>query len=206
MIRFFRTPYLVKLLFFNRIWGFSCHENKVYLTFDDGPHPDITPWILEFLKSEDIKATFFCVGDNVNKYPEIYHQILNDGHQVGNHTMYHTNASKTDKLTYFNSFKEATKNIKSELFRPPYGRLPMSWEKEIKKEFKIIMWSWLSYDFDTNVPINYILKKAKKIKKGDILVLHDNPKITQKQKELLPKLIDYLKKQKFNFETIITNE
>jgi peptidoglycan/xylan/chitin deacetylase (PgdA/CDA1 family) len=202
VFHFFRTPYLIKKLFFNRVWGFSCSQNKLYLTFDDGPHPSITPWILDFLKQENVKATFFCVGDNVRKYPEIYHRILQEGHKVGNHTMYHNNASKTSKKDYFESIQEADKYIKSDLFRPPYGRLPIIWEKEILKKFKIIKWTWLSYDYDSNVSIDTILNQTKKINSGSILVLHDNPKISEKQKELLPKLLFQLKENNFTFELI----
>ena len=206
MLRFFKTPYLFRKIFSKRIWGFSCPENSVYLTFDDGPHPLITPWVLDFLKEEGIKATFFCVGDNVRKYNEIFQQIISDGHEVGNHTMYHTNAVKTDKKTYFSSLEEATNFISSNLLRPPYGRLPLFWETEIRRKFKIIMWTWLSYDFDPKISIDKIIKRAKKIKSGDILVLHDNPKIAEKQKKLLPELISYLKENNFTFKVIQNDE
>ena len=202
MTPIFKTPYLIKKLLFNRLWGFSNSIKKVYLTFDDGPHPDITPWVLDFLSNENIKATFFCVGDNVRKYPKIYARILKDGHAVGNHTMYHDNALSTVKKEYFESINKASNYIDSTLFRPPYGRLPITWENELIKKYKIVMWSWLSYDFDMNQPISKILKKAKKINSGDILVLHDNPKITERQKQLLPELIRFLKEKKITFEVL----
>lgn len=198
----FKTPYLIKKILFKRLWGFSNSLNKVYLTFDDGPHPDITPWILDLLSNENIKATFFCVGENVRKYPAIYDRILKDGHAVGNHTMYHNNARNTQKKEYFDSIKKASAYIESNLFRPPYGRLPITWENELLKKYKIVMWSWLSYDFDMNQSISKILKKAKKINSGDILVLHDNPKISEKQKELLPELIRFIKERKITFEVL----
>lgn len=202
MLRFFKTPYLIKKLFFRRIWGFSLNKKSVYLTFDDGPHPDITIWILDYLSKENIKATFFCVGENVRKYPEIYARIIKEGHAVGNHTMQHNKANSSQKKEYFDSISQASELIKSNLFRPPYGRLPIMWENELLKKYKIVMWSWLSYDFDKKISIKTILKKAKKIKSGDILVLHDNPKINKKQKELLPKLILELKRDNFTFEII----
>jgi len=206
VLRFFKTPYLIKKLFFRRIWGFSLNKKSVYLTFDDGPHPDITNWILDYLSRESIKATFFCVGENVRKYPEIYARIIKDGHSVGNHSMHHNKASSSQKKEYLDSISQASELIKSNLFRPPYGRLPITWEEGFLKDYNIIMWSWLSYDFDKNISVKTILKKAKKIKSGDILVLHDNPKITEKQKELLPKLIRELKHNNFTFETISLNE
>lgn len=202
MFRFFKTPYLFKILFLKRIWGFYNSKKSIYLTFDDGPHPDITPWILDYLLSENIKATFFCVGNNVKKYPEIYQRILREGHAVGNHSMHHNNALKTSYNTYLNSIDEASKLIQTNLFRPPYGRLPIAWEKTILEKYQIIMWSWLSYDYDHQISISQILNKAKEIKTGDILVLHDNPKITAKQKELLPQLIQLLKEKKLTFEII----
>ncbi len=202
MLRFFKTPYLFKILFFKRIWGFSHSNNSVYLTFDDGPHPDITPWILDYLLMENIKATFFCVGDNVRKHPEIYERILSEGHAVGNHSMYHNNALKTSRTSYLSSIEEASQLIQTNLYRPPYGRLPIAWEKTILEKYKIIMWSWLSYDYDQQISVSQILKKAESIIPGDILVLHDNPKITAKQKELLPQLIDLLKEKKLTFEII----
>jgi peptidoglycan/xylan/chitin deacetylase (PgdA/CDA1 family) len=202
VLRFFKTPYLIKKLFFRRIWGFSLDKKSVYLTFDDGPHPDITIWILDYLSSENIKASFFCVGENVRKYPEIFTRIIKDGHSVGNHTMHHNKANSSQKKEYFDSINKASTYIESNFFRPPYGRLPIMWENELLKKYKIVMWSWLSYDFDKNISVKTILKKAKKIKSGDILVLHDNPKINEKQKELLPKLIRELKHNNFTFETI----
>ena len=203
MIRFFKTPHLIKKFFFRRLWGFSISKKSIYLTFDDGPHPEITPWILDYLTQEKIHATFFCVGDNVRKYPEIYARILKDGHAVGNHTMYHNKASISQKKEYFDSINKASDFIETTLFRPPYGRLPITWENAISKKYKIVMWSWLSYDFDKNISVETILKKAKKIKSGDILVLHDNPKISEKQKDLLPQLIKELKLANFTFETIL---
>lgn len=203
MIRFFKTPHLIKKFFFRRLWGFSISKKSIYLTFDDGPHPEITPWILDYLTQEKIQATFFCVGDNVRKYPEIYARILKDGHAVGNHTMYHNKARTTQKKEYFDSINKASDFIETTLFRPPYGRLPIIWENAISKKYKIVMWSWLSYDFDKNISVETILKKAKKIKSGDILVLHDNPKISEKQKDLLPQLIKELKRANFIFETIL---
>lgn len=202
MLRFFKTPYLIKKLFFRRIWGFSHSNNSVYLTFDDGPHPDITPWILDYLLMENIKATFFCVGDNVRKHPEIYERILSEGHAVGNHSMYHKNAIKTSQTPYLSSIEEASQLIQTNLYRPPYGRLPIAWERTILEKYKIIMWSWLSYDYDQQISVSQILKKAKSIIPGDILVLHDNPKIIAKQKELLPQLIHLLKEKKLTFEII----
>ena len=202
-MKFFKTPFFLPWLFPRRKWGFSFKEPTVFLTFDDGPNPNITPFVLDTLKVSGSKATFFCVGDNVRKYPELYQRILDEGHRIGNHTMYHNNASKTDFDTYISSFLEAEKYIQSNLFRPPYGRLDYRKMKAISQSKKIIMWSWLSYDFDKSVSIEKILQKAKKqIKAGDILVLHDNEKVKERMVDLLPKLLEIIKSKQLDFKTI----
>jgi peptidoglycan/xylan/chitin deacetylase (PgdA/CDA1 family) len=202
-MKFFKTPFFLPWFFPKREWGFSLNEPFVYLTFDDGPNPTITPWVLDELKKDDIKATFFCVGDNVRKYPEIYKRILDEGHRVGNHTMYHSNSSKTNYKDYLKSYQQAEEYIESKLFRPPYGRLTYFKQKEILKTKKIIMWSWLSYDFDVNVSVGKILEKARKqIQKGDILVLHDNEKVTERVKMLLPQIISVIQEKGLGFKVI----
>lgn len=205
-MKLFKTPRLFYWLFPRRTWGFSLGSNEVYLTFDDGPDPEITPFVLDFLKQKNIKATFFCVGHNVVKYPDIYQRILAEGHEVGNHTYDHLNYYKTDKERYLESIDEATKHISSNLFRPPYGRIDSNLSRTLSKKYQIIMWSWLSYDYDVQVPISVILKKAKNIKAGDILVLHDNKKVKERVQVLLPKLIEILEKKGFQFALIPNKE
>lgn len=202
-MKFFKTPSIVRKILFKRIWGFSMDTNEVYLTFDDGPHPDITPWVLDYLKEQNIKACFFCVGENVKRYPEIFQRILEEGHQVGNHTMYHDKSHKTSFASYKKSINEAAALIPSTLFRPPYGRLSSYRARKLSKEYQIILWSWLSYDFDDRVSISEILTNAQKnVRCGDILVVHDNYKFTARQKELLPKLIEVIKQKGLLFGKI----
>jgi peptidoglycan/xylan/chitin deacetylase (PgdA/CDA1 family) len=201
-MRLFKVPKFAKYFYKKRIWGFSVNTDSIFLTFDDGPHPAITPFVLDFLKEKNIKANFFCVGENVSLYPEIFQRILAEGHQVGNHTFRHENSKKVSENVYLNSISKANDLIKSKLFRPPYGVLNSKLAQIISKEYRIVMWSWSSYDFDENVSLNKILKSAKKIKAGDILVLHDNPKFSAKLKMLLPDLIAYLVSQKFDFKRI----
>lgn len=199
----FKTPRFLRLIYKRRTWGFSVERNSVYLTFDDGPHPDITPWVLDELKKQNVKATFFCVGDNVRKYPEIYRRILAEGHSTGNHTMRHENALKVKPGYYLKSIEEASALIDSRLFRPPYGRLTPPLAKKIRKHYNIIMWSWLSYDFDLKVPVEEILEKARRqIREGDILVLHDNPKIRERQKLLLPALLQILREKELQSKSL----
>lgn len=199
----FKTPRFLRLIYKRRTWGFSIERNSIYLTFDDGPHPDITPWVLDELKKQDVKATFFCVGDNVRKYPDIYQRILEEGHSTGNHTMRHENALKVKPGDYLKSVEAASVLIDSRLFRPPYGRLTPPLARKLRKHYNIIMWSWLSYDFDLKVPVEEILEKARRqIREGDILVLHDNPKIQERQKLLLPALLQILREKELQSKAL----
>ena len=202
-MKFFKTPFFLPWIFPRRKWGFSLNEPSVYLTFDDGPNPTITPWVLDELKEHGIKATFFCVGDNVRKYPELYQRLLEEGHRVGSHTMYHSNSSKTNYKDYLKSYQQAEEYIESDLFRPPYGRLSYFKQKEILKTKKIIMWTWLAYDFDLSISIDLILKKAKRqINSGDIIVLHDNEKVKERVKILLPQIISVIQEKGLGFRVI----
>ena len=202
-MRFFKTPRFFRILFPNKTWGFSRSTNAVYLTFDDGPNPEITSWVLDFLAENDVKATFFCVGENVLKYPEIVERIKREGHAIGNHSMDHKNGTKVNKEEYLSSVYAAHTLINSHLFRPPYGRLKLNQTYALKKEFQLIMWSWLSYDYDEAVPITTIIQSAhSRIKAGDILVFHDNPKSMERLKQLLPPIIAGLKSKKLDFKII----
>ncbi|MCR9171788.1 MAG: polysaccharide deacetylase family protein [bacterium] len=174
----------------------------MYLTFDDGPTPECTRWILDQLAVKNIKATFFCVGSNAKEHPDLMKRLLEEGHAIGNHTMRHEKGTQTDKSTYFQSIEEAAKHVPSTLFRPPYGRIPMAYTKELRKKYKVIMWTWLSYDYHPEVSAETILKRAETIQSGDILVLHDNVKSFEKLKETLPELIDLIEQKGLNFSTI----
>lgn len=198
----FRSPKFLQKLFPNRVWGISVSGKSVFLTFDDGPNPEITPWVLDFLKEKGISATFFCVGENVQRHPGLYQRLLDEGHQTGNHTMKHLNGMKTDKETYLNSIRETQKYVHSILFRPPYGRMSKRYDKQLSQHFKIIMWTWLSKDYDNSVPVEKIIDAAYKIVPGDILVFHDNAKTKGRLKELLPPIIDRLKSEEFDFKLI----
>lgn len=202
-MRIFKTPRFFQWIFPRRTWRFSRSIDSVYLTFDDGPNPEITPWILDYLQEVNIKATFFCVGNNVVRYPELFNRIISEGHYVGNHTMNHDKGTNVSFDHYKRSIAETNLLVNSSLFRPPYGRI-RAWKSYIlSKEYKIIMWTWLSYDFDPKVPIKLILEKAKKqISAGDILVLHDNDKVKDRVKILLPQLVEVIRKKKLDFSLV----
>jgi len=201
VIRLFNTPNFLRYILPNRVWGISSPD-AVYLTFDDGPTESLTKWILDYFEEEKVRATFFLVGENVKSNPELVEQLKSKGHVVGNHTMHHEKATKVSGKMYLDSIKEASKYIDSNLFRPPYGRLPICIGAKIKKDFRIVMWSWISYDYDKRIEINDILKKADRIKAGDILVLHDNVKSEDRLKILLPELIRKIKAKGLRFEVI----
>lgn len=197
----FKTPLVFRWIFPRKVWGVSA-SNKVYLTFDDGPTENVTTWILSELAKENIKATFFCVGENAKQHPALMETIRNQGHTIGNHTMRHENGNKTDKEAYLKSIEEAASFTSETLFRPPYGRLPISYVKSIRKKYKIIMWSWLSYDYDSNISEETIISKAKKIKAGDILVVHDNVKVEERLKVILPQIIAIVKEKGLEFDIV----
>jgi len=190
MIRITRTPRIIQRFFPGMTWGFSLDSAAVYLTFDDGPDPELTGWVLDTLKDYEAKATFFCVGDRVRQYPEVLKRIMEEGHAVGNHTMSHENGFTTDDKTYISSIQEAANVIPSKLFRPPYGRIKPSQAKALRSnDFRIIMWSWLTYDFDHGYQVNKVLRQVNGISAGDIIVLHDNPKCADRMKQILPAIL-----------------
>lgn len=197
----FRIPFFVPWIFPRRIWKMKS-KNAVYLTFDDGPQEGLTDWILDFLEERNIQATFFCVGENVKNQPVLFSKILSKGHRVGNHTMKHEKGTRTHRSNYLKSVKNAGEYIESDLFRPPYGRLPLWKTTEIRKNYRIVMWSWLSYDYDNTVSIDDILANAKSIKGGDILVFHDNLKSHDRLKVLLPKVVDVITEKGLHFQSI----
>jgi peptidoglycan/xylan/chitin deacetylase (PgdA/CDA1 family) len=199
----FKTPRYLTWIFPRRTWGFSLDKSAVYLTFDDGPNPILTPWVLDFLRERNIKATFFCVGQNILKYPDLFSRIKSEGHQVANHSMRHEKGTKTKWKEYKTSIDETAELIDNNLFRPPYGRVSMWQSAKLAKEYKIIMWSWLSNDFDKKVSIAKILKKAdKQLSGGQILLLHDNDNFEERVKELLPKLIELIQEKGLKFALI----
>lgn len=200
-LKLFRPPWLIRIFYLNRVWNIPSPDS-VFLTFDDGP-TETTDWILTYLKSENILGTFFCVGENVIQHREYYDRILNDGHSVGNHTYKHRKRTLVSETMYQQDVEQAKSCIESNLFRPPYGRLDLKTGKKLRKRgYKIIMWSWLSYDYNSDVSNETILQKANSIKPGDIIVFHDNEKNHDRIKMLLPPIVDALKQKGIKFKPI----
>ncbi len=210
---FIKTPYILQFIFNNWIWRFSTKEKVIYLTFDDGPTPEITDWILNELKKHEAKATFFCIGKNIEKYPKIFRKIVEENHAVGNHTNNHLNGLKTTIEVYLKNIEDSEKilnenlepNTKiSKLFRPPYGRLTLSQAKQIRKKgYQIVMWDVLSADFDLEISKEKCLENVvRNIQNGSVVVFHDSLKAAEKLKFVLPQILEYYTDKGFAFKRI----
>lgn len=201
-----RTPWLLKKVYPSCEWDMPEKTKTLYLSFDDGPHPTITPFVLHLLKQYQAKATFFCIGNNVKAHPEIYQQYLAEGHAVGNHTMRHVNGWKTKDEDYLLDIADAGRYIQSHLFRPPYGRISKSQIEKIKKahpEKKIIMWNVLAGDWvETFSPEKCYQQLSKNIKEGDMIVLHESNKSWDRMSYCLPRLLKEYSAKGYRFSVI----
>jgi len=208
----FKTNRFLKLFFPKYIWELPNSEKKIYLTFDDGPIPEITEWVLGLLKKENIKATFFCIGENIQKHPEVFKQIISENHTIGNHTFNHLKGWNTSTKKYLENVelcnsvfeKYSISNFQSKLFRPPYGKItPWQAYRLRKLDYKIIMWDVLSYDFDNSLnPDDCLQNTLKNTSNGSIIVFHDSIKARRNLQLVLPKLIQQLKEKGFVFDKI----
>jgi peptidoglycan/xylan/chitin deacetylase (PgdA/CDA1 family) len=194
---------LFELMYPDFIWRIPEKEKTIYLTFDDGPIPEVTPWVLEQLEKYDAKATFFCVGENITKHPEVFSQILKHGHSVGNHTYNHLNGWKTQQEEYFANFEDFEKQQTTVLFRPPYGRIKKKQAKVILKTHKIIMWSVLTKDYSSSISEEKCLKNAiKNTSSGSIVLFHDSLKANRNLYYALPRFLEHFSKQGYTFEKL----
>lgn len=185
------------------IWEIKTTNKEIYLTFDDGPDPEVTPWVLDQLKAHQAKATFFCVGENVEKYPEIYKRILAEGHTVGNHTYGHLNGWKTSYDKYIVSVKKCSHVFGAHLFRPPHGRISKRQIKKLKKRYKIIMWSLLSGDFDNTISsAECSYNTVQYSEPGSIVVFHDSQKCKKTLFEALPKILNHFSNTQWEMKAI----
>ncbi len=193
-------------------WRFLSKKKEIFLTFDDGPTPEITEFILSELKKYDAKATFFCIGKNIKNHPELFSQLISDGHSIGNHTQNHLKGWKTNTKDYVDNVLECNKTItqfnnttiKQQLFRPPYGKIKKSQAKELlKRGYKIIMWDVLSADFDTTISNEKCLQNVlDNTTKGSIIVLHDSVKAAERMKYALPRVLKTFSDKGFVFKAI----
>lgn len=184
-------------------WEISTREKIIYLTFDDGPHPDITPKVIEILDQYNAKATFFCVGENVRKYPDTYEKVIIKGHQTGNHTFNHLNGWKTSSKEYYHNIEKCAELVNSSLFRPPYGKIKPAHIPYLKMQYRIIMWSVLTEDYDNKISPEKCLDKSKRhTGPGSIVVFHDSLKASKNMLYALPRFLAHFSEQGFRFHTL----
>jgi len=194
---FFRGAYL------GVTWRKSSQEKKIYLTFDDGPIPEVTPWVLDVLDQYKIKATFFCVGENVMRYPDLYQELIARGHRTGNHTYNHMRGFFTGTQRYLDNVEKASGYIKSNLFRPPHGGMRMTQYKTLKKKYDIIQWDVITRDYDNDMPKEKVLNIVKKYaRNGSIIVFHDSLKAESNMRYAMPRAIEFLLEEGYQFETL----
>lgn len=188
-----RPPKFIRKLFPYLVWDIE-DENGVYITFDDGPTPEGTEWILETLKEYDAKATFFVLGKNVELYPDIYAKILAEGHAVGNHTYSHLRGTKVSLERYIEDVDVAANLIESNLFRSPYARATLSQLRHLARRYKIVMWSIISRDYDRKITKEQCLQEAlPHIRPGSIILFHDSEKTFENMSYALPKTLERVK-------------
>lgn len=205
-----KTNRIIKKIFPKYVWEIPTTEKTVYLTFDDGPTPEITDWILDQLKQFDARATFFCIGENIRKHPEIFQRMRQNGHAFGNHTFNHYNGWKTDTKTYLSNIERCSETIReitpetTTLFRPPYGKIRKSQAAQLLSDgYQIIMWDVLSADFDTAISPEKCLKNVlKNVRPGSIIVFHDSVKAWKNLEYALPGTLQFLKANQFKCEGI----
>jgi peptidoglycan/xylan/chitin deacetylase (PgdA/CDA1 family) len=193
----YRIPSFIQKLFSSYTWKVKTKDKLLFLTFDDGPHPEITPWVLAQLQQYQAKASFFCVADNVRKYPQTYAQILASNHAVGNHTYHHKNGWYTKVHEYLTDVALAENFIQSQLFRPPYGRIKKQQATALLKQYAVVMWSHLSCDYSSTINIDESLNAMKKVEPGSILVFHDSEKAFANLQIILPQLLQFYQQEGF---------
>ncbi|WP_299105085.1 polysaccharide deacetylase family protein [uncultured Tenacibaculum sp.] len=208
-----KTPRIIKKIFFNYTWCFSSKQKEVYLTFDDGPTPEVTSFVLDVLKKYNANATFFCIGKNIDNHPELFKRIMDEGHTIGNHTQNHFNGWKHSVENYLmnvetceramQKFRDTTSEQKR-LFRPPYGKIKASQARELKRKgYEIIMWDVLSADFDTRISKEQCLKNVfENVENGSVVVFHDSVKASERLCYALPKVLEKLSEKGFSFKAI----
>lgn len=193
----------LKTIYPELIWSIPNKDQKIFITFDDGPIPQVTFEILDILDHFQSQATFFCIGDNVTKHPDIYSAIIDKGHRTGNHTQHHLNGWKTKPNEYKSNIDQASKHIHSTLFRPPYGKIKKSQIHLIQSEYKIIMWSLLAGDWKPNLNIHKRLEELKrKVKPGAIIVFHDSLKAYTRVMSILPPFLDFCRSEGYQMSII----
>ena len=192
----------LRWLYPRALWRMDRHERAVYLTLDDGPIPEATPFILDVLKEHGVKATFFMVGDNVRKYPDLYQRVLDEGHQVGNHTHNHISGLRRSLREYSYNVEKANAYIKSNLFRPPHGWMRITQYALLRRKYKVVMWDLVTRDYSKWMTAENVISNVKRYaRNGSIITFHDSVKSIDKLRTALPESIKWLKEQGYEFKT-----
>ncbi len=201
---FYSAPFWIRAIYpKGLIWRIPTSKREVFLTFDDGPVPEVTPLVIEILKKYNIKATFFCVGENVQKYPEVFKMLSKNGHATGNHTFHHVKAFKTEYNTYLSEVENCNQLVNSNLFRPPHGQIDRKIAQTLRKNFKIIMWTALTGDYNNKLSGQQCLENAiKNTRPGSIIVFHDSIKAHDRMVFALPLYIEYCLKEGYSFKIL----
>lgn len=201
-----QTPRLLKWLYPSLLWRVPAQEKVIYLTFDDGPVPNVTDFVLDTLEKYNAKAVFFCVGENIVKYPKIHKRVVEQGHKVGNHTFNHLKGWNVSNETYFDNIDKCEKVLlenPSALFRPPYGRITLSQIRKLKPQYKIVMWDVLTADYNQSLSNESCLTGSiRATRPGSVVVFHDQPKTYEKIQYVLPKYLEHFSKLGYKFELI----
>lgn len=198
-----QPPRLLRVLYPKAIWRMYPKEKAVYLTFDDGPIPEITPWVLDLLDTYNIKATFFMVGDNIRKHPETFQMVVERGHRIGNHTFNHIRGFEFRTMNYLANTDKANETMKTDLFRPPHGHMRFAQYHVLKKYYKIIMWDLVTRDYSKRVNGEQVFEIVKKyVRNGSIITFHDSLKAEKNMKYALPRSIKWLKEQGYEFKLL----
>jgi peptidoglycan-N-acetylglucosamine deacetylase len=197
------TPRFLQQMFTDYLWHIDGESKTIYLTFDDGPIPEVTNWVLDQLNRYDAKASFFCVGQNIERYPEIFQRIKLEGHTVGNHTFNHLSGWSTDNLEYISNVRKGARISGSKWFRPPYGKLKPSQTRFLKHHYRIVMWDVLSGDFDPNIGQEDCYQNViKNTIPGSIIVFHDSLKAWKTLENVLPRVLSYFRENGFKFSSL----
>ena len=193
----------MKLFYPSLIWDIKNTEKKIFLTFDDGPTPEITEEVLDILKQKNASGTFFCLGRNVERHPEVYNKIICEGHAVGNHTYSHLKGWKSENKDYYTDIELAGNLIESNLFRPPYGQISRSQIQYLRKRYKIIMWEVMSHDYEKRLSRELSLRALLRYsKEGSIVVFHDSEKAIEKLRYILPRFLEHFSEKGYNFSCL----
>jgi len=198
------VPGIVKWLMPSSLeWKVATREKNIYLTFDDGPIPEVTPWVLDILSKYQAKATFFCVGENVFKHPDVYRMVLEAGHSTGNHSYNHLKGWSTPFPDYLENVARCKELVQSQLFRPPHGQITLRLARALRSEYRIIMWSMLSRDFDRDLSPETCLRNAvRESRPGTIIVFHDSLKARERLEYTLPRYIEHFASQGYRFPAL----